>query len=149
MARPKGTKYIETPEKMWDLFEAYRKEVKSNPRQKHVFVGKDGNSDFEMLERPLTMEGFENYVFELGVIADLGHYFANTDNRYEDYRTICHTIRKVIRQDQIEGGMVGQYNPSITQRLNGLVDKQENNIKVEQEIFKALDIDAKENNGTS
>jgi hypothetical protein len=29
----------------------------------------------------------------------------------------------LIRQDQIEGGMVGQYNPSITQRLNGLTEK--------------------------
>jgi hypothetical protein len=29
----------------------------------------------------------------------------------------------VIRQDQIEGGMVGQFNPSITQRLNSLTEK--------------------------
>jgi hypothetical protein len=135
-------KYIETPEKMWEYFEQYRKEVKDNPRKKHVFVGKDGNSDYEMLERPLTMEGFECYLYDRGVIADLGHYFANTDNRYDDYRTICHAIKKAIRTDQIEGGMVGQYNPSITQRLNGLVDKQENNIKVEQEIFKGIDLNA-------
>ena len=122
-------KYIETPEKMWDLFEAYRKEVKDNPRKKHVFVGKDGNSEFELLERPLTMEGFECYCFENGVITNLSQYFANTEQRYTDYQTICSRIRKVIRQDQIEGGMVGQYNPSITQRLNGLTDKQE--LKIE------------------
>jgi maltose-binding protein MalE len=128
-------KYIETPEKMWEYFEQYRAEVKNNPRKKHVFVGKDGNSDYEMLERPLTMEGFENYVFELGIIGDLAHYFANTNDAYTDYLTICSRIKKAIRQDQIEGGMVGQYNPSITQRLNGLVDKQENNIKVEQPLF--------------
>ena len=141
-------KYIETPEKMWELFETYRNEVKDNPRKKHVFVGKDGNSEFELLERPLTMEGFECYCFENGVIGDLSHYFCNLDNRYADYIAICSRIRTAIRKDQIEGGMVGQYNPSITQRLNGLVDKQENNIKVEKEIFNSIELDVKENNGS-
>jgi hypothetical protein len=140
-------KYIETPEKMWELFEEYRTYVKSTPRKKHVFVGKDGNSDYEMLERPLTLEGFECYLYDRGVIADLGHYFANTDNRYDDYRTICHAIKKAIRTDQIEGGMVGQYNPSITQRLNGLREQTEN-INIEQPIFKGIDLNVQEDNST-
>ena len=135
MARPKGTKYIETPEKMWELFCTYRDEVKSNPRKKMVFVGRDGSRDFELLERPLTLDGFENWCFEKKIIADLGHYFANTDNRYEDYRTICTRIRGVIRDDQITGGMVGQYNASITQRLNGLVEKTQTDVKMEQPLF--------------
>lgn len=119
-------KYIETPEKMWELFEAYKSEVKSNPRKKHVFVGKDGNSDFERLEVPLTIEGFECWCYDNGIIGDLSHYFANTNDRYSEYLTICSRIRKAIRKDQIEGGMVGQYNPSITQRLNGLTEKVQN-----------------------
>lgn len=118
-------KHIETPEKMWELFEAYRKEVKSNPRKKHVFVGKDGVSDYELLERPLTLEGFECYCYDNEIISDLSQYFANTEGRYTDYQTICSRIRKTIKDDQIQGGMVGQYNPSITQRLNGLTDKSE------------------------
>ena len=40
-------KNIETPDKIWELFEAYREEVKSNPRKRHVFVGKDGVSEDE------------------------------------------------------------------------------------------------------
>lgn len=135
MARPKGTKYIETPEKMWELFEAYKKEVKDNPRVKHVFVGKDGNSDFERLERPLTIEGFENWCFQNEIISDLGDYFSNKNEAYTDYSTICMRIRKAIRQDQIEGGMVGQYNASITQRLNNLVEKSQTQI-IEQPLFK-------------
>lgn len=118
-------KYIETPEKMWELFEAYRKEVKSNPRKKHVFVGKDGVSDYELLERPLTLEGFECYCYDNEIISDLSDYFANKDGRYSEYAAICSRIRKTIKDDQIQGGMVGQYNPSITQRLNGLTDKSE------------------------
>ena len=130
-------KYIETPEKLWELFTEYRTHVKSNPRTKHVFVGKDGKSDYELLEVPLTMEGFESYVFEKGLNSELSHYFMNKDKRYSDYVAICSHIRNSIRKDQIEGGMVGQYNPSITQRLNGLTEKQQ----IEQTIIEKFDFD--------
>ena len=117
-------KYIETPEKMWELFDAYRKEVKDNPRFVYDFVGRDGTQVMKPLERPLTVEGFRNYARRN--VGCVEHYFANTDDAYNEYRTICRTITEEIRQDQIEGGMVGQYNPSITQRLNGLTEKTEN-----------------------
>ena len=124
-------KYIETPERMWELFLAYVQEIKSNPRKKVVFVGKDGMQKDEPLERPLTMEGFELYVADLGIAQDLSHYFSNANNAYDDYLAICTRIRKAIRRDQIEGGMVGQYNASITQRLNGLADNQNNKVFIE------------------
>lgn len=124
-------KYIETPERMWELFEQYRAKTKANHRKKMVFVGKNGEEKHEHLEVPLTMEGFENYVADLGIALGLDDYFANTKGAYSDYSAICSRIRKTIRQDQIEGGMVGQYNASITQRLNGLVDKQSNEVFVE------------------
>jgi hypothetical protein len=82
-------------------------------------------SDYELLERPLTLDGFECYCYDNGIISDLSNYFANSDNKYSDYSTICSRIRKAIKDDQIQGGMVGQYNASITQRLNGLTDKSE------------------------
>jgi hypothetical protein len=138
MGKPK---YIESPEKMWEHFCNYRNEIKANPI--YIIEQKKGNTiipkDFsgEMpdsivklpTQRPLTIEGFENWCADNDIIEDLGHYFANTDKRYEDYCTICKRIKQTIRQDQIEGGMVGIYNPSITQRLNGLVEKQEREVK--------------------
>jgi hypothetical protein len=127
-------KYIETPEKMWELFCEYRKEKKANPILVQDFVGKDGFEVDRKKERPLTMEGFEVWCFENDIISDLSKYFANTDNKYSEYCAICHTIRKTIRTDQIEGGMSGIYNPSITQRLNGLTDKSEMTVK-EQPLF--------------
>ena len=127
-------KYIETPEKMWELFCEYRKEKKANPILVQDFVGKDGDEVNRKKERPLTMEGFEVWCFENDIISDLSKYFANTDNKYSEYCAICHTIRKTIRTDQIEGGMSGIYNPSITQRLNGLTDKSEMTVK-EQPLF--------------
>jgi hypothetical protein len=128
-------KYIETPEKLLELFIEYKVQVKSNPRLKHVFVGKEGHSTYEELERPLTMEGFENYVCDKGLNTELSHYFSNKDGRYSDYVAVCSRIRQNIRQDQIEGGMVGQYNASITQRLNGLKDQSEIELKKEPRVF--------------
>jgi len=133
MARPKGTKKIETPERFWELFEEYVNQTKSNPRYKHE-LDKFGNIVAIPLRVPLTIEGFEMYCFNQGVINDLSHYFCNLDNRYTDYVAICTRVRKAVRNDQIEGGMVGQYNPSITQRLNNLVEKTQTEI-VEQPLF--------------
>ena len=124
-------KYIETPEKMWEYFELYKKETKSNPILIQDFVGKDGQRVEREKEKPLTMEGFELYCYDNDIISDLSHYFCNLDNRYANYVVICSRIKKAIRNDQIQGGMIGIYNPSITQRLNNLVERQEvvNDIK--------------------
>lgn len=135
MARPKGTKYIETPEKMWEYFESYKKWVKENPILVQDYVGKDAEMVYRTKERPLTIDGFECWCFDNGIIGDLSHYFANTGNNYSDYLTICHAIKKSVRADQIEGGMAGIYNPSITQRLNNLTEKTENTIITEQPLF--------------
>lgn len=50
-------------------------------------------------------------------------YFDNQDKLYDQYITICTHIKEEIDQDQIEGGMAGIYNPSITQRLNNLTER--------------------------
>jgi len=120
MARPFGTKNIETPEKMWEYFEDYIAHTKNNPFKVGDWVGKDALPVDRLKEKPLTLEGFEVYLFKKGILNDLKDYFSNKDERYTDYTPICIAIRTVIRQDQIEGGMAGIYNPSITQRLNGL-----------------------------
>jgi len=130
MARPFGTKNIETPEKLLQIFEDYVKETKSNPITVKDWVGKDAQEVSREKERPLTVEGLELYCFKMGFIGDLGDYFSNKDERYSDYATICSHIKKRVRQDQIAGGMAGIYNPSITQRLNGLVEKTDQTIKV-------------------
>ena len=135
MARPKGTKNIETPEKMWEYFETYKKWVKENPIKVQDYVGKDAEMVYRTKERPLTIDGFECWCYDNEIISDLSQYFANTEQRYTDYQTICSRIRKAVRTDQIEGGMAGIYNPSITQRLNNLAEKTENTIITEQPLF--------------
>jgi hypothetical protein len=110
-------KYIETPEKLQELFEQYKGSLKPREIQKATAAGV--KSEFH--KPPLTFEGFLNFCED--TICCVHQYFENRDNRYLEYVNICTRIRRLIRQDQIEGGMVGQFNPSITQRLNGLTEK--------------------------
>lgn len=123
-------KYIESPEKMWDYFLQYKQYVKDNPIIVKDWVGKDATDVYREKERPLTIDGFECWCYDKEIISDLGDYFSNKDNKYSEYSTICSRIRKAVRTDQIEGGMAGIYNPSITQRLNNLVEKVQNEVTV-------------------
>ncbi len=114
---------IESQEQMYDMFKAYKVERKNNPRIKYHLNQRSGDMVGEPLEVPLTMEGFEVFCWNKYDLT-ISNYF-NKKEVYKDFYTVCTRIRKEIREDQISGGMVGQYNPSITQRLNGLTDKKE------------------------
>ena len=122
LGRPKS---IESPEKLYEYFLAYKNEIKSKPFIIKDWVGKDSTPVYREKEKPLTMEGFECWLFDADIISDLSRYMANTDNKYEEFSAICTHIKKRIREDQISGGMSGMYNPSITQRLNSLTEKSD------------------------
>jgi hypothetical protein len=83
----------------------------------------------------------------LGIIGDLSHYFANTNNRYKRFLTIVTRIRREVRNDQIGGGMAGIYNASITARLNNLVEKKEIT-NVEQPLFPDVSEDNSDSENT-
>lgn len=136
MAKVGRPRNLNSPEQLFELFERYKEDVKANPRIKSVFGGKEFEERAEPLERPLTMEGFELFCWD--EVGQVEQYFKNIDKRYEEFLPICSRIRKEIRRDQIEGGMVGQYNPSITQRLNGLKEQVEQT-NIEQPLFKLDD----------
>lgn len=125
-------KKIATPAKMWKLFAEYKAHVKANPVRVEDYVGKDADRVMREKEAPLTLVGFENFVANKpGMPYSLDQYFSNQDGIYIEFMGICSRIRKEIREDQIRGGMVGIYNPSITQRLNGLVDKTESKFDID------------------
>lgn len=136
MAKRGRPRNLDSPEQLYELFERYKEDVKANPRIKSVFGGKEFEERAEPLERPLTMEGFEIFCWD--EVGQVEQYFKNIDKRYEEFIPICSRIRKEIRRDQIEGGMVGQYNPSITQRLNNLKEQVEQT-NIEQPLFKLRD----------
>ena len=138
MAKVGRPRNLDSPEQLYELFIKYKEDVKANPRIKSVFGGKEFEERAEPLERPLTMEGFE--IFCWNIVGEVEDYFLNRDKRYSEYTAICSHIRKEIRRDQIEGGMVGQYNPSITQRLNNLKEQTESESKISIEGITGMDI---------
>lgn len=113
-------KAIESPEQFYSMFEEYKQWVKNNPIEIEDYVGKDAERVMRQKPRPLTIEGFQNHCFRNYGLSTLQQYFENRDERYGEYVSICRTVRDEIRQNQIEGGMAGIFNPSITQRLNNL-----------------------------
>ena len=129
-------KFIETPEKLMQIFEEYKAYTLANPRTKWVLSQKTAEMVAEPLRIPLTNEGFE--IFCYNNYSDVHHYMDNTDGRYSAYRTVCTHIKKEIRNDQITGGMVGQFNPSITQRLNAL--KEHTDVTSDNEKISAITV---------
>lgn len=130
-------KYIESPQRMWELFEMYKKEVNANPLKNKDWVGKDAHEVRREYIRALTMEGFECFCMDHTAITypDLNRFFSGKDEKYKDYFGICSRIKREIRADQIDKGLAGLINPSITQRLNGLTDKQETTVIQEPPLF--------------
>jgi hypothetical protein len=112
-----------TEEEFEALFIEWKQFIENNPIKKQVFVGKDGRHDYELIPRPYTLEGFLNFAEEK--VCLVHQYFENREGRYSTYVDICTRIKRVIRQNQIENGLAGLYNPSITQRLNGLTEKSD------------------------
>jgi hypothetical protein len=117
MPKPK----LLTEDQFIELFLEWKEYIETNPIKKQVFVGKDGRHDYELIPRPYTLEGFLNFAEEK--VCNVHQYFENREGRYSTYVDICTRIKRVIRQNQIENGLAGLYNPSITQRLNNLTEK--------------------------
>jgi len=111
-------------QKAWD---GYKQNLTEQAKGwlKVQYVGKDGKRVTDAQKVPMTLEGFKRYCRENH--GEVDHYFKNTDNMYGDFCLICLRIREEIRENQIIGGLLGFYNPAITQRLNNLVEKTDNN----------------------
>ena len=129
------TRIFKTPEDLVKAWAAFKEDVKVQGEQwKRVqYVGKDGLKKEDPAKVPLTLEGFKRFC--RNNYGEVQHYFDNKEGYYEDFGVICRAIREEIREDQIIGGLLSFYNPSITQRLNGLVEKQENTVTIEQPLF--------------
>lgn len=138
------TRIFKNPEELkahWEKYKAHLNE-KSKEWEKIQYVGKDGKRVSDNPKLPLVLEGF--YIYSRNTIGCIKQYFVNKGGYYNDFVTICSHIKEECRYDQITGGLLGFYNPSITQRLNGLVEKvQEDGTK---EVTIKVKYDRKDNN---
>jgi hypothetical protein len=118
-------KYIETPERLWDLFCEYVKHEADSPMFKVEYVGKEGEQVNTALMVPITFEGFECYVADLDIIQDLGDYSNEKNESYAPYRPIITRIRKNCFVQNFKGAAVGLFNANLVAKKLGLVDKQD------------------------
>lgn len=117
------------PEDLKKSFVEYKEDLKeqSNEWLKVQYVGKEGDKVTDAQKVPMTFEGFKRFCREkYGCVEQ---YFKNQGGYYDDFIPICSHVKEEIRENQIIGGLLSFYNPSITQRLNGLVEKKETEIK--------------------
>lgn len=129
------TRIFKNPEELEKAWISYKEFLKDEAYNwlKIQYVGKEAERVTDTYKLPYTMDGFEVYCYKnYGCV---NQYFDNKDKLYNDFVTICSYIKKEIRENQITGGLLGIYNPSITQRLNSLVDKQETTLVSEQPLF--------------
>lgn len=119
------TRIFKTPNDLDKAWEEFKLDVKeqSNEWIKVQYVGKDAERVEDGQKVPLTLEGFKRFCRKN--YGEVQNYFDNQGEYYNDFHAICSRIKEEIRENQIIGGLLGFFNPSITQRLNGLADKQE------------------------
>ena len=119
------TRIFKSSEELEKAWKAFKNSLKEQAKEwpKVQYVGKDGHRAIDYPVVPYTLEGFKRYCREH--YGEVEQYFTNQDGYYDDFIGICTRVREEIREQQIIGGMLGFYNSSITQRLNGLTDKKE------------------------
>lgn len=142
---PKNTppikqKTIKDDIELLSYWERYKQKVDENPDKEEVVTNK-GTIVVKTIRRPYLRTGFEAFVYkEIGI--HIHQYIDNYKGAYDAYLGVVTHIRNEWEEDQVSGTLTGRYKaPNLVARLNGLVEKSETNLKVEQEIFKALDLD--------
>lgn len=125
MAHP--TRIFHNELELSKAFEEYKESLEEESEKwlRVQYVGKEGQRMTDPQKVPMTLEGF--YIYCRKHYGCVKQYFNNQDGMYNDFLAICSHIKEEIRNNQIIGGMLGFYNPSITQRLNNLVEKSEVN----------------------
>jgi hypothetical protein len=137
---PHPSRIFKTPDELLKAWRKYKLTLVDQAGEwlNVQYVGKDGERVTDGLKVPMTFEGFKRYCYE-NKIGTVEQYFTNQDDDYSEFLGICTRIKEEIRENQIIGGMLGVYNASITQRLNGLADKQQHEITAEPRIFNVGD----------
>lgn len=142
MAHP--TRLFTHPDQLEQVWKDFKEDLSKQAEEwkKIQYVGKEGDRKADPQKVPYTFEGFKRFCRER--YGDVEQYFTNQGGYYSDFVGICSHIKEEIRENQIIGGLLGFYNSSITQRLNGLVDKTESKIdaKVDAVDYSKLSDDA-------
>lgn len=129
-------KYIESPEDLLAYFKDYVKHEAENPMYKIDYVGQLATKVIIPLETPITFDGFECYLREIGVIkSHLGHYEDKNNESYKAYLPIIIGIRQNCWVNNFKGASVGKFNANLIAKKLGLTEKVEQTINVTPPIL--------------
>lgn len=137
MARPFGTKIIETPEELWNMFQEYLNSLEVLEMEvPHVKLG----TVIIHTQEPPTMEGFKyfgsNYFEIKGKDSiTLSNYIENRSNSYDDYYVIVTRIKDYIYKHNFSRAAVGIYKESLIAKQLGLSEKITQTVFTEQPLF--------------
>jgi hypothetical protein len=135
MGAPKGNKFwklrdkdgrnklFESPESLLSQCYAYFDWCNDNPLITHDVVrgGDMAGSPLEIKnDRPYTIDGL--CVF-LGITYPTILNYENAESHKDFFKVITH-VKQIIRDNQLSGAIVGNYNSNIVARINGLTDSQ-------------------------
>lgn len=123
---PHPTRIYHQPEELLEVWNQYKAHLKEEAKNwpKVQYVGKFGQRVEDHPILPLTFDGFVTWHYNT-FKKFVKQYFKNETGLYNEFMPICSHIKDEIRAHQITGGLLGNFNPSITQRLNGLKDQVE------------------------
>lgn len=127
-------KKIESPEKLLKYFIKFVKQEKSNPILVDDWVGKDAIHVVKKKYVALTMEGFNCWLFENGIIHGINDYITNKNGVYDEFSEIIAHIKGFIYSHNFKGASVNELNANLIARQLGIKEATSvdvnNNVKI-------------------
>ncbi len=133
--RPKS---FDSPEQLWELACLYFERCDNTPWMKKDYKGKDAIEVDIPTTSPYLWTGFEDFLFEKGICKSMKDYRTASRNpeyeqgRYKEFSEVVTRIDKIMTTQKVAGAAVGAYNSNLVARLEGLVDKTENEVIIKE-----------------
>ena len=148
MSAPKGNQFwklrnkhgrskrFASPEQLWEAACEYFAYCDRTPWKaiKNKTKGEIKENEESPTQRPYSLTGLMAYL-------DVSKSFWNDFKKgsHEDFSVVITRIENVIRTQQLEGAIVGAFNPNIVSRIIGLSDKQKVTHTINSKEFKGFD----------
>lgn len=139
VGRPRN---LESPAELWELACQYFERTSGQPWKKKTFSGKDAVENDVPTEAPFLWSGFEDFLFEKKGITTLKDYRTASRkknvkedenySRYAEFSEVVNAIDKIMTTQKVSGALVGAFNSNLVARLEGLVDKSEETVIVQE-----------------
>lgn len=136
-SEPKGPgrpKAISSPSQLWALACEYFQECDLNPWIKTDFKGKDAIRCHIPTATPYTFGGFDEFLRSRRILAKLEDYRKNREEKYSEFSEVITRIENIIRDQKLQGALVGVYDARIVSAELGLMQKHE--VTLAKQVFK-------------